>query len=72
MKVIPGLLDYDYIKNHYRLIAVDLNRQKESDADSNTILQIEFVGQLKNTDGANADGTRSIFVPTILETKKRG
>ena len=22
------LLDYDYIKNHYRLIAVDLSRQK--------------------------------------------
>ena len=27
------LLDYDYIKNHYRLIAVDLSRQKELDAD---------------------------------------
>ena len=22
------LLDYDYIKNHYRLIAIDLNQQK--------------------------------------------
>ena len=27
------LLDYEHIKNHYRLIAVDLNRQKELDAD---------------------------------------
>ena len=27
------LLDYDYIKNHYRLIAVDLRRQKGLDAD---------------------------------------
>ena len=27
------LLDYDYIKNHYRLIAVDLNKQKELDTD---------------------------------------
>ena len=27
------LLDYDYIKNHYRLIATDLSRQKELDAD---------------------------------------
>ena len=26
------LLDYDYIKNHYRLILVDLSRQKEIDA----------------------------------------
>ena len=37
------LLDYDYIKNHYRLIAVDLSRQKELD-DSKPIQQIEFFG----------------------------
>ena len=28
------LLDYDYIKSHYRLIAVYLSRQKELDADT--------------------------------------
>ena len=28
------LLDYEYIKNYYRLIAVDLSRQKELDTDS--------------------------------------
>ena len=39
------LLDYDYIKNHYRLIAVDLSRQKELDADPKAIQQIKFVGQ---------------------------
>ena len=38
------LLDYDYIKNHYRLIAVDLSRQKELDADPKAIQQIELVG----------------------------
>ena len=42
------LLDYNYIKNHYRLIAVGLRRQKELDADPKAIQQIEFVGQLKN------------------------
>ena len=26
------LFNYEYIKNHYRLIVVDLNRQKELDA----------------------------------------
>ena len=41
------LLDYEYIKNHDRLIAVDLNRQKELDVDPKAIQQIEFVGQLK-------------------------
>ena len=31
------LLEYEYIKNHYRLIAVDLRSQKELDADPKTI-----------------------------------
>ena len=39
------LLDYQYIKNHYRLIAIDLCRQKYLDADPKAIQQIEFVGQ---------------------------
>ena len=37
------LLDYEYIKNHYRLIAVDLSRQKELDADLKAIQQIELL-----------------------------
>ena len=64
------LLDYDYIKNHYRLIAIDLSRQKELDADPKAIQEIEFVGQLKNEDGINTDGTQSIFILTILEKIK--
>ena len=47
---IGCLLDYNYIKNHYRLIVVDLSRQKELDADPKAIKQIEFVGQLKTPD----------------------
>ena len=31
------LLDYDYIKSYYRLITVDLNRQKELDADPKAV-----------------------------------
>ena len=42
------LLDYEYIKNHYRLITVDLTRQKELDAYPKAIQQVELVGQLKN------------------------
>ena len=42
------LLDYESIKNHYRLMAADLSRKKELDADPKAIEQIEFVGQLKN------------------------
>ena len=38
---------YEYIKNHYRLIAVDLSRQIELDADPKAIQQLQFIGQLK-------------------------
>ena len=43
----PGcLLDYQYFKDHYQLIAVDLSKQKELDADPRTIQQIGFYGML--------------------------
>ena len=67
-------MDYDCTKNHYRLIAVDLGRQQELDTDPKAIQEIEFTAQLKNTDGENVDGTRYMFVLTILKNKlkKRG
>ena len=37
------LLDYEYIKNRYRIIAVDLRRQKELGANAKEIQQREFV-----------------------------
>ena len=41
------LLDYQYFKDHYQPIAVGLRKQKELDADSRAIQQIEFYGMLK-------------------------
>ena len=40
------LLDYKYFKENYQLIAVDLSKQKELDADPRAIQQIEFYGML--------------------------
>ena len=37
-----SLLDYDYFKKHYKLVAVDLSKQTELDADPKAIQQIEF------------------------------
>ena len=35
-------LDYNYFKKHYKLIAVDLSKQKELDVDPRAIQQVEF------------------------------
>ena len=66
------LLDYDYKRSQYRLIAVDLSRQKELDADRKAIQQIEITGQLKNPDDA-VIANEFMFVLTILQkiNKKR-
>ena len=37
-----SLLDFNYFDKHYKLVAVDLSKQKESDADPRAIQQIEF------------------------------
>ena len=37
-----SLLDYNYFIKHYKLVAVDLSKQKELDADPRAIQQIEF------------------------------
>ena len=63
------MLDYDYIQNLYRLIAVDLSRQKVLDANSKAIQQIEFIGQSKNP-GNEILVNESMFVLTILEKIK--
>ena len=37
-----SLLDFNYFYKHYQLVAVDLSKQKELDADPRAIQQIEF------------------------------
>ena len=54
------LLDYQYFKDYYNLIAVDLSKQKGLDAHLRAIQQIEFYGMLK---------TKS-QVCTVLEKSK--
>ena len=54
------LLDYQYFKDHYNLIAIDLSKQKELDIDSKAVQQIEFYGMLKTNSQ----------VSTVLEKSK--
>ena len=59
-----SLLDYAYFKDNYRLIALDLSKQKALDADPRAIQQTVFQGVIK---GAN---NRKIRLYTIVEKSK--
>ena len=54
------LLNYQYFKNHYQLIVVNLGKEKELDANSRAIQQIEFYGIFKTNSQ----------VSTVLEKSK--
>ena len=43
------LLDFPYFEKNYRIIAVDLSKQKALDADSRAIQQIIFTREIKAT-----------------------
>ena len=58
------MLDYAYFKDNYRLITVDLSKQKALDVDPRGIQQIVF----QRVDGG-ADDTK-IRLYTILEKSK--
>ena len=63
-----SLLDYTYFKDNYRLIAVDLSKQKALDTDLRSIQQIvlqRFVGRFVGRDA----GTK-IRLYNILEQSK--
>ena len=41
------LLKYDYFKNYYKMIAIDLRKQQVVDANPKSIQQINFTGNLE-------------------------
>ena len=42
-----NLLDYDYFKKYYKLIAIDLSKQQVLQENKNLIQQINFIGRLE-------------------------
>ena len=42
------LLDYIYFKEHYKVIAINLIKQKKLDADSKAIQHLNFTGNVEN------------------------
>ena len=61
------LLDFSYFKKNYRLIAVDLSKQKALDADSRAIQQIIFTGKIKVTEA----NTRVIIYHILKQSKEK-
>ena len=55
-----NLLDYDYFKKYYKLIAIDLSKRQVSQENEDLIQQIDFIGRL--TEAAN------VFI--IIEKKE--
>ena len=55
-----SLLDYDYFKKNYKLIAIDLSKQQVLQENEDLIKQINFIGRL--TEAAN------VFI--IIEKKE--
>ena len=58
------LLDDEYFKNNYRVIAVDLSKEKALDADPRAIQQIVFQGVV------GGENNTKIRLYTILEKSK--
>ena len=57
------LLDYSYLKENYKMIAIDLSKQQVLDADPRSIQQISFTANLDR-----AGNTTMLF--TIEEAKE--
>ena len=65
------LLDYQYFKEYYKLIAIDLSKQQKLNADPKAMQQINFTGNLER------DGDTRIFFSfeeakeTVLDFSKK-
>ena len=56
------LLDYSYLKENYKMIAIDLSKQQELDGDPRTIQQITFT--------ANLDRSENTTMFVVIEKAK--
>ena len=59
------MLDFAYFKNNYRLIAADLSKQKNLDADARANQQTIFTGKMKS-----AVANTKVIIYYILEQWK--
>ena len=58
------LLDYPYFKDHYKMIAIDLNKQQALDVDPRAIQQTNFTAHLDK----NGNTTILFIIEDVKET----
>ena len=63
------LLDYPYFKEYYKLIAIDLSKQK-LDADPKAIRQIDFIGNLDRAEDSTMFFIIEVAEETVLDQKE--
>ena len=59
------LLDYNYFKNYYKMIAIDLSKPQALEADPKAIQYINFIGKLER------DGNRNTTMFLLLKKLKK-
>ena len=62
------LLDYNYLNKHYKMKTIDLSNQQAPDADSKTIQQINFSGNLNRGEDVNDNTTMFFIIEEPKET----
>ena len=61
------LLDYNYFKNYYKMIAIDLSNEQSIDANPKAIEEINFTGNLHWPEGATMFSIIEEAKKTVLD-----
>ena len=64
-------MDYSYFNENYKMIAIDLIKQKALDADPRTTQQINFTAKLDRVDGATIFFIIDQAKETVFEFSQR-
>ena len=55
------LLDYSYFKDRYKMIAIELSKQRALDTDPRAIQQINYTGNLDRAENAAIEAKESVL-----------
>ena len=62
------LLDHNYLKDYYKMIAIDLSKQQALHADPKAMQQINFTGNINRGEDVNYNTTMFFIIEEAKET----